>query len=221
MMIGQRPARGFDPYMPQPMIERPTMLDAPPIAVPQAPAKPKINWMGILADALSGAAGQPGQYAASMREQRREQSALERGEQQYQRRRLDDQTDWMARQQYENANRRPTGFGAELAEAGYVPGTPEYNQRMQTRIANQLDPIVNMNTPSGYYMGPRSGMTSSGTSSNNAKPTPPPQAIEELRRNPGAASQFDEIFGQGASYRALGGQSQPATGGFPDPLAPY
>ncbi len=98
MMIGQRPARGFDPYMPQPVLQ-----DAPPPPIPQAlmqaasappaPAKPKINWLGVLADALSGAAGQPGQYAASMREQRREQSALERGEEQYQRRRMDNRED--------------------------------------------------------------------------------------------------------------------------------
>lgn len=43
---------------------------------------------------------------------------------------------------------------------------------------------------------------------------PPPQAIEDLRRNPNSAAQFDEIFGQGAAQRALGGAGSNASGGF-------
>lgn len=93
MMIGQRPARGFDPYMPQqqPMFD----MDVPDVApIPmQAPAKPKPNWMGILADALAGAAGRPAMYAQQQYQQRAEQSALERGEEQYQRRRMDNRED--------------------------------------------------------------------------------------------------------------------------------
>jgi hypothetical protein len=33
---------------------------------------------------------------------------------------------------------------------------------------------------------------------------PPPAAIADLRRNPGTAKQFDEIFGAGAAAKALG-----------------
>lgn len=97
-MIGQRPARGFDQYMPQQQPAQQPMfqMDVPPIAQPPGPTaqpKSKINWMGVLADALAGAAGKPGMYAQQMYRQREEQSALERGEQQYQRRRMDSRED--------------------------------------------------------------------------------------------------------------------------------
>lgn len=39
-----------------------------------------------------------------------------------------------------------------------------------------------------------------------APPPPNPQAIDMLRANPALAPQFDEIFGQGAARRVLGGQ---------------
>jgi hypothetical protein len=35
-------------------------------------------------------------------------------------------------------------------------------------------------------------------------PPPPPEAIEELRKKPDTAAQFDEIFGEGAARRVLG-----------------
>lgn len=37
---------------------------------------------------------------------------------------------------------------------------------------------------------------------------PPPEAIAELRQNPGTAAQFDEIFGPGAAQRVLGNGGQ-------------
>lgn len=45
---------------------------------------------------------------------------------------------------------------------------------------------------------------------------PPPAAIARLRTNPHEAAQFDEVFGPGASQKALGGQTAPAPSGtFP------
>jgi hypothetical protein len=35
-------------------------------------------------------------------------------------------------------------------------------------------------------------------------PTPPPEAINDLRANPATAEQFDEVFGPGAAAKALG-----------------
>ncbi len=184
MMIGQRPARGLDPYMPQPMIERPAILDAPPIAVPQAaPAKPKINWLGVLADALSGAAGQPGMYAQRMQQERREQSALERGEEQYQRRRMDDREDkiW----QRDNAPRAPyrwesnDGSLMEMGPQGpvvvYKDPTPK-----EKWVFDPVRGYVNMNAMA-----------------------------------PAAAPNRLDALPPGARMLPSGGQSQPATGGFP------
>ncbi len=49
-----------------------------------------------------------------------------------------------------------------------------------------------------------------------AAPPPPKEAIEDLRRNPKSAPQFDEIFGQGAAAKALGGASGNTGGNFRD-----
>jgi len=77
-------------------------LDVPQINMPQAaPAKAKMNWGAIIADALSGLAGQQGQYPQRMARERAEQTDFERGEQQYQRRRADSREDMLWKQQNE------------------------------------------------------------------------------------------------------------------------
>jgi len=48
----------------------------------------------------------------------------------------------------------------------------------------------------------------------------PQAAADMLRQNPNLAADFDAKYGPGASTQVLGGQSQPATGGFLDPLSP-
>lgn len=73
--------------------------------------------VGILADALSGAAGQPGHYAQTMERRREEQTALERGEVQYQRRRADELTD---RQTEAN---KPQFFSGSEDRIAYDPTT--------------------------------------------------------------------------------------------------
>ena len=96
MMLGQRRPM-FDDME---MDTGPLGAPLPPIA-PPSPAKKKLNWGAIIADALSGLAGQQGQYPQRMAREREEQSAYERGEQQYQRRRADqlaDQTEAEDRQ---------------------------------------------------------------------------------------------------------------------------
>lgn len=72
MMIGAR--KPFDPNAPEyagevnlgapitPMLAPQAIPDLPGFA--PAPKGPKLNWAGILADALAGAMGQPGQFAA-------------------------------------------------------------------------------------------------------------------------------------------------------------
>ncbi len=100
MMIGQRkPWETAFPDMAPMSVDTPQFALPPaapmaPAMAPMAPAgKPKVNWMGVLADALAGAAGQPGMYAQRMARERQEQTALERGEQQYRRQRADTLSD--------------------------------------------------------------------------------------------------------------------------------
>ena len=53
-----------------------------------------------------------------------------------------------------------------------------------------------------------------GVSDANLKVRIPQAAIDDLRQNPGTASQFDAIFGAGSSKSILGGASSNASGGF-------
>lgn len=106
MMIGQRKQPGYfgvDP-MGSPILN---MAENPQAAMeaPLPQSRPKANWAGILADALSGAMGRPGQYAAMMNQQRAEQTDFERGERRYQRQRADAQTDWERNKAWEMENR--------------------------------------------------------------------------------------------------------------------
>lgn len=63
-----------------------------------------------------------------------------------------------------------------------------------------------------------------GVSDPNVRPKVPQAAIDDLRKNPGTAAQFDEVFGPGAAAAALGasGTPAPATGanGMPAKLTP-
>src|SRR5690242_21634220 len=82
-------------------------LQTAPVEVPNVPIaapKPKINWAGIIADAIAGALGQPGQYAARVNRQQEEQTAFERGEEQYQRHRHDNFNDQMSLLEYQRTH---------------------------------------------------------------------------------------------------------------------
>jgi len=63
-----------------------------------------------------------------------------------------------------------------------------------------------------------------GVSNPGVRPKVPQAAIDDLRKNPGTAAQFDEVFGPGAAAAALGasGTPAPATGanGMPAKLTP-
>jgi hypothetical protein len=75
-------------------------------ASPQ-PAKQGVNWLGVLADALSGFAGGPANFANRQLEQRQLQDARAYAEQQYQRKREDGFTDWQRQEQWKRDNPAP------------------------------------------------------------------------------------------------------------------
>lgn len=88
-MLGRKP---FNPnaYVPPVGIVANPMQPGPGLSTPDLPTlqapQPKHNWVGILADALSGLAGGPGIYAQRAFAEKQQQTAFERGEEQYQRR---------------------------------------------------------------------------------------------------------------------------------------
>ncbi len=140
MMIGQRNPWSIVP-------QEPMAVDVPQFALPPAPSpaaagKPKVNWMGVLADALAGAAGQPGQYAQRMAREQQEQSAFERGEQQYQRQRADALSDdernyqqQVSLKQWERAN--PNDEMTRMMDLAGIPHDKRpalYGQALQRKI---------------------------------------------------------------------------------------
>lgn len=84
-------------------VELPQESYAPhPMAEAVAPKK-GINWLGVLADALAGAAGRPGPYASMMAQQREAQAEEDR----YQRHRADSFDMWREQQEYQAAHPAP------------------------------------------------------------------------------------------------------------------
>lgn len=74
------------------------------------PQKPGFDWrkaLGVLGDSLSIAGGGQPVYVPNLIDQRNRQQAMAYAEQQYQRRRGDENADWMARQEWERANPKP------------------------------------------------------------------------------------------------------------------
>lgn len=73
---------------------------------------------------------------------------------------LDDGVKEVAKLKWQATHRapvQPSEFERALQASGVLPGTPEWQQAMQRRVSNQLDPFVNTQLPGGgFYSGPRS-----------------------------------------------------------------
>lgn len=108
-----------------------------------------------------------------------------------------------------------------IAAAGYKPGSPEFQHAMRQAMAKfvpmqQGGAIGQMTPGEGFQMvvQPNPGGMQAGT------PAIPQEAVDALRRGEGTPAQFDEMFGQGAAARIMGGGGGNATGGFPN-IAQY
>lgn len=205
MMIGQRKKPQWGEEFAD---MAPLQVDAPDMSALAAgggaKAKPKINWGVIIADALSGLAGQQGHAAEGLMRRRDEQTALERGEEQYRSRRADANDDWRTHQDYEDANRQPTGYQGDLVAQGLVPGSPEFISAMTEYNTNRRDPMQMFSMgDNGFAYAPRS----QGATILGGAPTPAPTGP--------VGGWADEP----------GGQASPAPATFPPkkriPLLPY
>lgn len=108
------------------------------------------DWGSAVAAALGGFAAGMGNPAGAhalqaLHSQRMMRQRAEAEEQQYQRQRTDGMSDWVAREQWKLQNDQPDygEFERALIASGVQPGTPQWQQMMQRRRDNMLDPIVN------------------------------------------------------------------------------
>lgn len=82
----------------------------PAMTATAQPQKKGFDWqkaLGVLGDSLSIAGGGQASYVPMMQQQRLRRDAQDYAEQQYQRRRGDENQDWMARQEWERENPTP------------------------------------------------------------------------------------------------------------------
>jgi hypothetical protein len=146
---------------------------------------------GILADALAGAAGQPGPIAARWNHEREQQQ--EQAQWGLQRRaRLED---WQAQQDYQREHPDPSPMERDLGVWQHM--TPEQRTAyQQMKAAGAPDPDVVTTLPNGQlYAGPRSGLAQALMGGGQSAQLP---AIGSVLPDP-----------------RKGGPTQPASGGFP------
>ena len=152
-MQQMQPVEAPMPAMGNPMAQMGGNMDAMSDAM--APKKPGINWLGVLADTLAGAAGQPGPYAAQQQRRRDEEFAARQQEQQ----REAGFADWQRKRQWDIDNPAPINNDT-VNDYQFIlqqSGPEAANQYLQSRY----DPVVNIPLGDGRtYIGPRSGAPS-------------------------------------------------------------
>ena len=113
------------------------------------PHKPGINWMGVLADTLAGAAGREGPYMASMMAQQKQQEAAQAAAAQ----RQASMQDWQSKFQYlqDHKVQEPDNFTRTLQAAGIDPASPQGVAMFKKRAEMLTNPMQLMSDGYGGF----------------------------------------------------------------------
>lgn len=210
-MLGRKP---FNPnaYVPpvniasSPIQPMGSGVDLPDVPAMNAP--PKHNWVGILADALSGLAGNGPIYAPMAARRQDEQTAFERGEQTYQSHHAQELADQMRLLDYKRQN-PDDPLTQYLDLAGIKDPAQRQNYYRQKADAMTAPPMMSASGvdeqgnpvmrffPRAQPMGP------------SAAPAPTVGTVKNGYRFKGGNPASPE------AWEPAGGPTQPASGGFP------
>lgn len=168
--------RAFQNILPQILQQPGATPPIAPVPAPVAPVQPQRLSkgqliLGVLADALAGAQGRPGQFAA-MQGQRRQE---EREEVQWQNRRRANLEDYGVQQQLQRQYAPPPAM-VQNVQAWMNMTEPQRAAHAQMQQAQRGDPDVVVTLPGNrIYAGPRSGLTEAlmgGGQALNQEPAP-------------------------------------------------
>ena len=123
-----------------------------PMTATAQPQKKGFDWgklIGVLGDSLSIAGGGAPQYVPNLIDQRNRQQAQAYAEQQYQRRRGDEQQDWQQREQWKRDNPAPINNDT-VADYEFYKRTLTPDQ-FKTWLQNKVDPPQFRQGPDGQF----------------------------------------------------------------------
>lgn len=189
-------------------------MPLPPMAAAIQQSKPKMNWLGILADALSGAAGMPALHTQSLLRQKALKQQMDYEEQQRQQRNQDSRNNFLFEEGWKAQHPEMGETERLINEAATLPDSDPRKAIIMRKINGNDDPIVTLTLPGDrIYSGPRSGLAAalsgaSGPSGNQLPRVTDKASYDALP----AGSQFMDPQG---NIRTKGGQSgASSTGGF-------
>jgi hypothetical protein len=163
--------------------------------------------MGIIADGLAGAAGQPGQFAARLDRNHQEAAA---------------QAQWTRRQASELQSHKDLYSWEQANKAAEVDSYTAHIAALNANKAGQGDTwaantAATGGNPFGHmFTDPLTGQQYAAPATGSPPPAGiHPDAITRLRAHPQEAPQFDAQFGAGSSAHYLGGAAPAGTRTFP------
>ena len=138
--------------MPQPAMANPMAAMSGQMAQTSqalAPKKPGINWLGVIADALAGAAGREGPYAAQMQRKREQEFAAQQGQQE----RMNKRDDWQWQKQWELDHPAPINNDT-INDFNWYKSLSAQDRA----IYDQQHPVI-VQGPDGPYVVPRNAIS--------------------------------------------------------------